>query len=65
MEKINLRNAKLLGGIGAILPLVSMLFSMSLQVVGLMLSIASIVLILMSLNEISKKQKLQKYFQTI
>lgn len=55
MEKVDLRNAKLMGGIGAILPLVGSLFLKRVYGLSFILSITSIVLILMALNEISNK----------
>lgn len=57
MEKIELRNAKLMGGIGAILPLLGSLFLRNASGLSFVFSIASIILILMALNEIAKKTK--------
>ncbi|BAL81525.1 DUF996 domain-containing protein [Caldisericum exile] len=55
MEKVELRNAKLMGGIGAILPLIGSLFVRRGYGLSFILGVASIILILMALNEISKK----------
>ncbi|MGC9073316.1 MAG: DUF996 domain-containing protein [Caldisericum sp.] len=55
MEKIELKNAKLMGGIGAILPLVASVFIRRGFGLSFIFGVASIILILMALNEISKK----------
>lgn len=62
MEKVNLRNAKLMGGIGAILPLVGSLLLRKVYGLSFILSITSIVLILMALNEISNKVENREIF---
>ena len=62
MEKVDLRNAKLMGGIGAILPLVGSLFLKRVYGLSFILSITSIVLILMALNEISNKVENHEIF---
>lgn len=62
MERIDLRNAKLMGGIGAILPLVGGLIFRNSLTLTLIFSIASIVLVFMSLNDISKKTKTPEIF---
>jgi len=65
MEKVDLRNAKLMGGIGAILPLVAGLFFRNSTIMSLLFSVVSIVLIFMSLSDISKRQKHLKFSLTI
>ena len=62
MEKVDLRNAKLLGGIGAVIPFISALFLRRGTFLSLILSIASIVLILVALNEISNKMRKGEIF---
>ena len=62
MGEVNLRNAKLMGGIGAILPLVAGLFFRNSTIMSLLFSVVSIVLIFMSLSDISKKTKTPEIF---
>lgn len=61
MEK-DLRNAKLMGGIGAILPLIGLLFARRVYGFSTLLSVASIVLILLALKEISQKTMQEEIF---